>query len=71
MDFHGSWCDHLPLIEFTYNNNFHASIGMPPYEALYGRPCKLSLCWEEPGDRVALGPKLVELTTEKIQLIRA
>lgn len=39
MDFKGSW-DHLPLIEFTYNNNFFSSIHMAPYEALYGRRCK-------------------------------
>ncbi|KAL8098558.1 hypothetical protein AgCh_031368 [Apium graveolens] len=39
IDFKGSWDDHLPLIEFSYNNSFHASIGMPPYEALYGRRC--------------------------------
>jgi hypothetical protein len=36
IDFGGSWDDHLPLVEFLYNNNYHASIGMPPYEALYG-----------------------------------
>ena len=37
IDFKGNWDDHLPLIEFSYNNSYHASIGMPPYEALYGR----------------------------------
>ncbi|KAL8134563.1 hypothetical protein AgCh_009545 [Apium graveolens] len=37
IDFKGSWDDHLPLIEFSYNNSFHANIGMPPYEALYRR----------------------------------
>ncbi|WMV10043.1 hypothetical protein MTR67_003428, partial [Solanum verrucosum] len=36
IDFKGSWDDHLPLIEFAYNNNFHSSIQMAPYEALYG-----------------------------------
>ncbi|KAL8134961.1 hypothetical protein AgCh_009829 [Apium graveolens] len=30
IDFKGNWDDHLPLIEFSYNNNYHASIGMPP-----------------------------------------
>ncbi|KAL8120809.1 hypothetical protein AgCh_017842 [Apium graveolens] len=42
IDFKGNWDDHLPLIEFSYNNSYHASIGMPPYEALYGR--KYSEC---------------------------
>ncbi|XP_049361530.1 uncharacterized protein LOC125826254 [Solanum verrucosum] len=36
LDFKGSWDDHLLLIEFTYNNNYHSNIGMTPYEALYG-----------------------------------
>jgi len=26
IDFNGSWDDHLPLIEFTFNNSFHSSI---------------------------------------------
>ena len=40
LDFRGSWEDQLPLIEFAYNNSYHATIGMPPYEALYGRKCR-------------------------------
>ena len=40
LDFKGSWEDQLPLIEFAYNNSYHATIGMPPYEALYGRRCR-------------------------------
>ena len=37
FDFKGKWNDYLPLIEFTYNNNYHSSIAMAPFEALYGR----------------------------------
>ncbi|KAL0315148.1 UNVERIFIED_CONTAM: RNA-directed DNA polymerase [Sesamum calycinum] len=40
MEFKGNWDDHLPLMEFAYNNSFHFSIGMAPYEALYGRRCR-------------------------------
>ncbi|WMV41924.1 hypothetical protein MTR67_035309 [Solanum verrucosum] len=36
----GNWDDHLPLIEFAYNNNYHSNIGMAPFEALYGRRCR-------------------------------
>ena len=36
----GSWDSFLPLIEFTYNNSYHSSIGMAPYETLYGRKCR-------------------------------
>jgi len=40
LDHLGAWDEVLPLIEFPYNNKFHASIGMAPYEALYGRKCR-------------------------------
>ena len=36
----GNWEEHFPLGEFTNNNNYHASIQMVKYEALYGRPCR-------------------------------
>ena len=71
LDFHGNWDDYLPLMEFAYNNSHHASIGMPPYEALYGRLCRLPICWKELGDRVLLGPEIIEQMTEKIQIIKA
>ena len=70
LDFKGSWEDHLPLIEFCYNNSYHSSIGMAPYEALYGRPCRSPVCWAEVGDKELLGPDIVQETTEKISLIR-
>ena len=44
LDFGGSWEDHMPLVEFAYNNNFKASIGMTPYEALYGRKRRSPIC---------------------------
>ncbi|RVW77095.1 Transposon Ty3-I Gag-Pol polyprotein [Vitis vinifera] len=40
LDLQGNWDDHLPLVEFAYNNSFQASIGMAPFEALYGRKCR-------------------------------
>ena len=40
----GSWESFLPLIKVTYNNSFHSTIGMAPYEALYGRRCRTPLC---------------------------
>ena len=70
LDLKGSWETHLPLIEFAYNNSYHSSIEMAPFEALYGRRCRSPICWNEVGERKLLGPELVQLTTEKIQLIR-
>ena len=61
----------MPLIAFAYNNSFHASIGMAPYEALYGRKCRTPICWDEAGERKLVGPEIVQLTTNKIQLIRS
>ena len=45
LDLKGSWEEHLPLVEFAYNNNYQASIQMTPFEALYGRPCRSLICW--------------------------
>ena len=65
-----SWDRYLPLIEFTYNNSFHSSIGMTSYEALYGRKCRTPLCWFETGENLVLGLDMIQQTTEKIQIIR-
>ena len=70
LDFSGSWDRHLYLVEFAYNNGYHSSIKMAPYEALYGRRCRTPLCWSEVGERQLLGPDLIQEITEKIQLIR-
>ncbi|GJR79054.1 putative reverse transcriptase domain-containing protein [Tanacetum coccineum] len=35
-DFGKGWVNHLPLVEFSYNNSYHASIKAAPIEALYG-----------------------------------
>ncbi|XP_070050318.1 uncharacterized protein [Nicotiana tomentosiformis] len=70
LDFKGSWDDHLPLIEFAYNNSFQASIQMAPYEALYGRKCRSPIDWFEVGEAELLGPNLVQQAMEKVKLIR-
>jgi len=49
LEFKGSWDNHLPLIEFSYNNSYHTSIQCAPFEALYGRKCRSPLCWLETG----------------------
>jgi hypothetical protein len=37
MDKPSRWEDYLHLVEFAYNNGYHASLKMSPFEALYGR----------------------------------
>nr|GEZ02544.1 putative reverse transcriptase domain-containing protein [Tanacetum cinerariifolium] len=70
VDFRSSWDRHLPLLEFLYNNSYHASIKAAPYEALYRRKCRLSVCWSEVGDSQFTGPELIRDTTEKIVQIK-
>ncbi|WJX17476.1 hypothetical protein P8452_07389 [Trifolium repens] len=70
LEHKGSWDEFLPLIEFTYNNSFHSSIGMAPYEALYGRKCRTPLCWYEVGENKILGSDFVHQTTEQVKFIR-
>ncbi|XP_070026298.1 uncharacterized protein [Nicotiana sylvestris] len=61
IDFGGNWDDHLPLIEFAYNNNYQASINMAPYEALYGRRCRSPVGWFEPAEVPLIGPEFKRL----------
>ena len=70
MDHKGSWEEHLPLVEFAYNNSYQASIHMAPYEALYGRPCRSPLFWTEVGESSITGLDLIRDTSEKVNLIR-
>jgi hypothetical protein len=70
LDFGGSWDEHLPLIEFSYNNSYHASIDMAPFEALYGRKCKSPVAWADFGDSQLVGPELIGETAEKIIQIK-
>ncbi|GKC55046.1 putative reverse transcriptase domain, ribonuclease H-like domain protein [Tanacetum coccineum] len=70
IDFGSSWDRHLPLVEFSYNNSYHASIKAAPYEALYGRKCRSPVCWSEVGDSQLTGPELIRDTTEKIVQIK-
>ena len=68
-DHKGTWEEHLPLVEFAYNNSYQTSIQMTPYEALYGRPCRSPLCWTEVGENSITGPDLIRDTSENVSLI--
>ncbi|GJZ71383.1 putative reverse transcriptase domain-containing protein [Tanacetum coccineum] len=70
IDFEKGWDRHLPLIEFSYNNSYHTSIKVAPFEALYGRKCRSPICWAEVGDAQLTGPEIVRETTEKIIQIK-
>ncbi|GJU10553.1 putative reverse transcriptase domain-containing protein [Tanacetum coccineum] len=70
IDFGKGWVNHLPLVEFSYNNSYHASIKAAPFEALYGRKCRSPVCWTEVGEAQILGPELIQETTERIVQIK-
>ncbi|GJW11488.1 putative reverse transcriptase domain-containing protein [Tanacetum coccineum] len=70
IDFGKGWEEHLPLVEFSYNNSYHASIKAAPFEALYGQKCISPICWAEVRDVQLTGPEIIYETTEKIVQIR-
>ena len=61
----GSWDDHLPLIEFSYNNSYHSSISMEPFEALYGRRCSSLVGWFEVGNSSLIRLDIIYKVIEK------
>ncbi|GKB89468.1 putative reverse transcriptase domain-containing protein [Tanacetum coccineum] len=58
IDFGNGWVKHLPLVEFSYNNSYHASIKATPFEVLYGQKCRLPVCWAEVGEVQLIGPEI-------------
>ncbi|GJS93058.1 putative reverse transcriptase domain-containing protein [Tanacetum coccineum] len=70
IDFGKGWERHLPLVEFSYNNSYHASIKATPFEELYGQKCRSPVYWAEVGDVQLTGPEIIHETTKKIVKIR-
>nr|GEU69002.1 putative reverse transcriptase domain-containing protein [Tanacetum cinerariifolium] len=71
LDFGKGWDRHLMLVEFSYNNSYHTSIKVAPFEALYGRKCRSPVCWAEVRDAQLTGPAIIYETTEKIVQIKS
>nr|GEU70891.1 reverse transcriptase domain-containing protein [Tanacetum cinerariifolium] len=57
--------------EFSYNNSYHTSIKVAPFEALYGRKCRSPICWAEVKDAQLTGPEIIHETTKKIIQIKS
>nr|GEV15143.1 putative reverse transcriptase domain-containing protein [Tanacetum cinerariifolium] len=70
IDFRKGWVKHLSLVEFSYNNSYHASIKVALHEALYGQKCRSSVCWAEVGEAQLTGPEMIQETTKKIIMIK-
>ena len=70
IEFQGTWDKYIALMEFAYNNQYHSSIEMAPYEALYGRKCRSPVYWDKEGIEILEGPELVQIAAEKINVIK-
>jgi hypothetical protein len=60
MEHQGSWDKNLPWAEFSYNNSYHKSLKMAPFEVLCGCRCYTPLNWIEPREKVIFGPDLID-----------
>eukprot|EP00253_Pinus_taeda_P009191 PITA_09191 len=64
------WEDYLHLVEFAYNNEHHESLGMIPLEVLYGRKCRVPVDWNNPVNKLALGPNMLAEMDEVVKKVR-
>jgi hypothetical protein len=63
------WEDYLPLVEFSYKNGDQESLKMSPFEALYGRQCKIPISWNNLADRITIRlDMLKEMEQQIIQI---
>ena len=70
MEFPRSLDKYIPLMEFAYNNSYQSSIGMTPYDALYGRSCRTPMCWTELNEHKIIDLDIVKDTEAKVQVIQ-
>ncbi|CAN6441134.1 unnamed protein product [Victoria cruziana] len=70
LEWQGEWDRHLPLVEFEYNNSYHASIGIAPFEALYGRPCRAPRYWYDITDASFEDPLVLRHYEHQVHMIR-
>ena len=70
LDFFGNWDRYIPLMEFSYNNGYQSSIGMAPYEALYGMKCRALVCWTDLNEHKVIRLDIVKETKEKVRVIQ-
>jgi len=64
------WEKSLSYAQFSYNNSYQASLGMSPFEALYGRKSRTPLMWLEVEERTLLGPSFIKQAEDRVAEIR-
>ena len=65
------WEEYLHLVEFAYNNGYHTSTQLSPFEVLYGRKCRTPSNWGGPEDRLSLGPDMLKEMEDMVKRVRA
>eukprot|EP00253_Pinus_taeda_P012702 PITA_12702 len=65
------WEEYLHLVEFAYNNGYHTSTQLSPFEVLYGRKCHTPSSWGGPEDKLSLGPEMLKDMEDMVKRVRA
>eukprot|EP00253_Pinus_taeda_P010655 PITA_10655 len=64
------WEEYLHLVEFAYNNGYHTSTQLSPFEILYGRKCRTPSNWVGPEDRLSLGLEMLKEMEDMVKRVR-
>jgi hypothetical protein len=64
------WEEHLHLVEFTYNNGYQASNNMSPFEVLYESKCTTPMSWDNPVDKIMVGPIMLQEMEKMVRRIQ-
>ena len=70
IDFGGHWDKFLPLVEFSYNNSYHSSIDMSPFESLCGRRCRFPIGWFDVFEVRYWSTDILRESLKKVKFIR-
>jgi hypothetical protein len=70
LQYDKNWDKCLSLAKFSYNNSYHTSLKMAPFEALYGRRCRTPLSWSQTSERKVFGLDLVIEAEDKVKIIQ-
>ena len=67
---HRKWEEYLPLLDFSYNNNYRESLRMSPFKALYGWSCNTPISWSDPMNRVLIGSNMLTDMEREMQVTK-
>eukprot|EP00253_Pinus_taeda_P009514 PITA_09514 len=65
------WEEYFHLVEFAYNNSYHTSLQMSPFEVLYGRKCRTPSSWGGPEEKLMLGVEMLKEMEEMAKMVQS